>query len=90
MNSKYGNFLSNSALEHEKLKISSQTIDIFNELELTLITYQNSFYIAHNDDATSQIIARDVKTMTCDLVIWREFHCKWMYEKKQNISDDPL
>ena len=70
MNSKYGNFLSNSALESEKLKIEGMTIDIFNELDLTLIQYSNAFYIKPHDDASSQIMARDLQTMTCDLIIW--------------------
>ena len=43
-----------------------------------------------HDDASSQIMARDLQTMTCDLIVWREYHCKWMYEKKANINDDPL
>jgi len=58
MNSKYGTFLADNAYEREKLKLDFNTIDIFSEIDLTMIQYQNSFYIKpHHDDATSQIIS---------------------------------
>lgn len=90
MNGRYGTFLCNNQFERENKKIENLTVSFWDEIELAHVQYVNPFYIPPHDEGTSQIIANDLCTMTSDLHIWKELHCKWLVERKPYSYDNPL